>query len=120
MFPAISHQLSEHFLCIFQVQFVDPLLRSPIVGDAAYETLVKLSRCTAPPLCSWALDVATALRLIALEDGHVVDLVSLICGRDVSATPSGLFERIVNGLSVSCKYGPLPVDTFKFIFPVSF
>ncbi|TQD88948.1 hypothetical protein C1H46_025540 [Malus baccata] len=29
-----------------------------------------------------------------------------------------LFERIINGLSVSCKTGPLPVDSFTFVFPI--
>ncbi|KAK9919369.1 hypothetical protein M0R45_027964 [Rubus argutus] len=29
-----------------------------------------------------------------------------------------LFERIINALSVSCKSGPLPVDSFTFVFPI--
>ncbi|KAL8159190.1 hypothetical protein V2J09_000727 [Rumex salicifolius] len=116
---AISNPVFAHSRLSSMVQFVDPLLRSPILGDVSYETLVKLSKCIAPPLCNWALDVATALRLIALEDGPAVDLISLICERETSETQSpGLFGRIVNGLSVSCKHGPLPVDTFKFIFPI--
>lgn len=98
---------------------MDPLLRSPIVGDVAFENMVKLARCTVQPLCNWALDIATALRLIAIDE---VDTSSdfLPSVDKAGETYEGLFERIVNGLSVSCKSGPLPVDTFTFIFPVCF
>lgn len=114
--------INPRFLTLYQVKFVDPLLRSPIVSDAAYEALVKLSRCTAMPLCNWALDIATALRLIVTEEVRVqFDLIASPGEVEANESPSlGLFERIVNGLSVSCKYGPLPVDSFTFIFPVSF
>lgn len=107
---------------LYQFKFVDPLLRSPIVGDVAYETLIKLSRCLAPPLCHWAIDIATALRLIAIDEVRVqLDLIPLAGEGEDNERPSlGLFERIVAGLSVSCKYGPLPVDSFTFIFPVKF
>lgn len=109
-------------LKLYQVKFVDPLLRSPIVSDVAYEALVKLARCTAVPLCNWALDIATALRLIVTEEVCVdLDLISSVGDAEADErAPLGLFERIVNGLSVSCKSGPLPVDSFTFIFPVSF
>ena len=107
---------------LIQFKFVDPLLRSPIVGDVAYETLIKLSRCTAIPLCNWAIDVATALRLIATDEVQVqLDLIPSVNDGEENERPSlGLFERIVAGLSVSCKSGPLPVDSFTFVFPVSF
>ncbi|KAJ0229809.1 Protein ILITYHIA [Hirschfeldia incana] len=98
-------------------RFLDPLLRSPIVGDAAFENMVKLARCTVQPLCNWALEIATALRLIAIDE---VDTSSDFQPSVDKAgkTYEGLFERIVNGLSVSCKSCPLPVDTFTFIFPI--
>ncbi|KAG2312032.1 hypothetical protein Bca52824_023589 [Brassica carinata] len=98
-------------------RFLDPLLRSPIVGDVAFENMVKLARCTVQPLCNWALEIATALRLIAIDE---VDASSdfLPSVDKAGETYEGLFERIVNGLSVSCKSGPLPVDTFTFIFPI--
>lgn len=98
------------------------MLRSPTVGDVAYATMVKLSRCTAPPLCYWALDIASALRLIVNDEVSVLlDLISPVGEVEAIERPSsGLFGRIVNGLSVSCKSGPLPVDSFTFIFPVSF
>lgn len=84
--------------------------------------MVKLSRCTAPPLCNWALDIATALRLIVTDEVRVqLDLVLSVVEGEQNEKPSlGLFERIVNGLSVSCKSGPLPVDSFIFVFPVGF
>lgn len=98
---------------------MDPLLRSPVVSAAAFENLVKLARCTVQPLCNWALEISTALRLIAIDE---VDTSSDFRPSVDKAgkTDEGLFERIINGLSVSCKSGPLPVDTFTFIFPVCF
>ena len=107
---------------LYQVRFVDPLLRSPIVCEVAFETMVKLARCTAPPLCNWALDIATALRLIVTEEDRLVfDLIPSGGDEEANERPSlGLFERIINGLSVSCKSGPLPVDSFTYVFPVSF
>lgn len=80
---------------------------------------MKLARCTVQPLCNWALEIATALRLIAIDE---VDASSVLRPSVDKAekTYEGLFERIVHGLSVSCKSGPLPVDTFTFIFPVCF
>lgn len=83
--------------------------------------MVKLSRCTASPLCNWALDVATALRIIVTEEVRLhLDLIPSVIEGEENEKPSlGLFERIINGLSVSCKSGPLPVDSFTFVFPVS-
>ncbi|KAG6741630.1 hypothetical protein POTOM_054905 [Populus tomentosa] len=107
-------------ICFKRIKFVDPLLQSPIVSDVAYETLVKLSRCTAAPLCHWALDIATALRLIVTKDVSVfLDLIPIAGDREANESPSlGLFEIIINGLSVSCKPRPLPVDSFTFVFPI--
>ncbi|KAG6737612.1 hypothetical protein POTOM_059140 [Populus tomentosa] len=107
-------------ICFKRIKFVDPLLQSPIVSDVAYETLVKLSRCTTAPLCHWALDIANALRLIVTKDVSVfLDLIPIAGDREAYESPSlGLFERIINGLSMSCKPGPLPVDSFTFVFPI--
>lgn len=107
---------------LHQVGFVNPLLRSPVVSEVAYETMVKLATCSAPPLCNWALDIATALRLIVTEEDNVLlDLIPSVGDEVANDRPSlGLFERIVHGLSVSCKSGPLPVDSFTLVFPVSF
>jgi hypothetical protein len=108
-------------LNICQVKFVEPLLRSPIVSDEAFETLVMLSRCTAPPLCDWALDISTAIRLVVTDEVHLLlDLAPSVAEEEVNQRPShGLFERIIDGLSTSCKSGALPVDSFSFVFPVS-
>ncbi|KAG6736243.1 hypothetical protein POTOM_061029 [Populus tomentosa] len=117
-FPEYRYGDLKYFSAL--IKFVDPLLQSPIVSDVAYETLVKLSRCTAAPLCHWALDIATALRLIVTKDVSVfLDLIPIVGDREANESPSlGLFERIINGLSVSCKPGPLPVDSFTFVFPI--
>ncbi|KHN43147.1 Translational activator GCN1 [Glycine soja] len=99
--------------------FVEPLMRSPIVSDEAFETMVKLARCTAPPLCDWALDISTALRLIVTDEVHLLlDLVPSVAEEEANERPHGLFERILDGLSISCKSGALPVDSFSFIFPI--
>lgn len=103
------------------MKFVNPLLRSPIVGDVAYETLVKLARCTASPLCNWALDIATALRLIVMEDNDTLfDELTVVQGSGNEKHSLSLFERVINALSLSCKLGGLPVDSFTFVFPVGF
>ncbi|KAH9728176.1 protein ILITYHIA [Citrus sinensis] len=116
---AIANPVFAHSQLPSLVKFVDPLLQSPIVGDVAYEALVKLSRCTAMPLCNWALDIATALRLIVTEEVHVdSDLIPSVGEAAKNKEPLCLFERIVNGLTVSCKSGPLPVDSFTFVFPI--
>ncbi|KAJ6854774.1 protein ILITYHIA isoform X2 [Populus alba x Populus x berolinensis] len=117
---AISNPVFAHSQLPSLIKFVDPLLQSPIVSDVAYETLVKLSRCTTTPLCHWALDIATALRLIVTKDVSVfLDPIPIAGDGEANESPSlGLFERIINGLSVSCKPGPLPVDSFTFVFPI--
>lgn len=117
---AIANPIFTHSQLPSLVKFVSPLLRSPIVGDAAFESLVKLSKCTIEPLCNWSLEIATALRLTATEETSVLwDLFPSIGEGEQDGTPSlGLFERLVSGLTISCKSGPLPVDSFTFIFPV--
>ncbi|CAN1233879.1 Protein ILITYHIA [Linum perenne] len=117
---AVSNPVFAHSQLPSLVKFVDPLLRSPVVGDMAYETLVKLARCTAEPLCNWALDIATALRRISTEEVSIeLDLIRSAGEGESHSVPSmGIFERIVNGLSISCKSGPLPVDSFTIVFPI--
>ncbi|KAM6596352.1 hypothetical protein CsatA_006876 [Cannabis sativa] len=117
---ALANPIFAHSELASLFKFVNPLLRSPIVGDVAYETMIKLSRCTAAPLCNWALDIATALRLITTDEIQVqLDLIPSVIEGEQKAVPSlGLFERIVTGLSASSKYGPLPVDSFTFVFPI--
>ncbi|KAF2306959.1 hypothetical protein GH714_022778 [Hevea brasiliensis] len=117
---ALSNPVFAHSQLPSLVKFVEPLLQSPIVSDVAYESLVKLSRCTAPPLCNWAIDIATALRLIVTEEVDILlDLIPAVGEEEANESPSmGLFERIIYGLSVSCKSGPLPVDSFTFVFPI--
>ncbi|KAF7805246.1 protein ILITYHIA [Senna tora] len=117
---AIANPVYAHSKLPSMVKFVDPLLRSPIVNDEAFETMIKLSRCTAPPLCDWALDISTALRLIVTDEVRLLlDLIPSVAEEEADGKPSnGLFERVLNGLSTSCKSGPLPVDSFSFVFPI--
>ncbi|KAL6545243.1 eIF-2-alpha kinase activator GCN1 [Orobanche gracilis] len=117
---AIANPIFTHSQLPSSVKFVRAFLWSPIVGDAAFETLVKLSKCTIDPLCNWSLEIATALRLIATEEASVLCglFPSIVEGGDNGEPTLGLFERLLSGLMVSCKSGPLPVDSFTFIFPV--
>ncbi|XP_059308205.1 protein ILITYHIA isoform X2 [Lycium ferocissimum] len=115
---AIANPVFTHSQLPSLVKFINPLLRSPIVGGVAYGTLVKLSKCTATPLCNWALEIATALRLIMSEDVNVLWGQIPSAGEEVSNERPGLFECVTNGLSISCKTGPLPVDSFTFVFPI--
>ncbi|PWA68142.1 ILITYHIA [Artemisia annua] len=117
---AITNPVFTHSELTSVVKFVNPLLHSPIVNESAYETMVKLSKCTAPPLSNWGLDIATALRLIATTEPHISwdQLSSLGEGDHNDRSSLSLFERVMQGLSVSCKYGPLPVDSFTFVFPI--
>ncbi|KAL5990285.1 eIF-2-alpha kinase activator GCN1 [Asimina triloba] len=103
-----------------KVNIVNPLLLSPIVGNVAFETMLKLAKCVAPPLCNWAPEIAAALRIIATSEIHVVwELIPLVSEGEVHERPSmGLFERIIEGLLVSCKTGSLPADSYAFIFPI--
>ncbi|XP_027348848.1 protein ILITYHIA isoform X2 [Abrus precatorius] len=117
---AIANSVFAHSRLPSMVKFVEPLLRSPIVSDEAFETMVKLARCTAPPLCDWALDISTALRLIVTDEVHLLlDLVPSVAEEEVNGKSfPGLFDRILDGLSISCKSGALPVDSFSFVFPI--
>ncbi|XP_074569489.1 LOW QUALITY PROTEIN: protein ILITYHIA-like [Curcuma longa] len=116
---AIANPIFTHGQLPTLVKYVDPLLHSSIVGDAAFETMLNLARCLAPPLSSWAHEIAAALRLISAKDVHVVlELTPPVEGHVPKGPSLGIFEQIVNGLSVSCKAGPLPADSFTFMFPV--
>lgn len=100
---------------------MDPLLSSPIVSDAAFSAMLKLARCTAPPLCDYATEIAAALRITSNKDSILVLDLAPVNEREYHAkkTSPGLFDQIVTGLSIACKSGPLPADTFTFIFPVT-
>ncbi|KAG6482942.1 hypothetical protein ZIOFF_059581 [Zingiber officinale] len=116
---AIANPIFTHGQLPTLVKYVDPLLHSSIVGDAAFETMLNLAHCLAPPLSIWAHEIAAALRLISAKDVHVVlELTPSVEGQVPKRPSLGIFEQIVNGLLVSCKDGPLPADSFTFIFPV--
>ncbi|KAK1290119.1 hypothetical protein QJS10_CPB18g01878 [Acorus calamus] len=117
---AVANPVFTHSQLPSLVKFVQPLFHSPLVSDVAFETILKLARCIAPPLCNWAPEIAAALRIISLEEVHIMlELISLTDERDAHGkAPAGLFEKIVASLLTSCKSGPLPADSFTFVFPV--
>ncbi|XP_076949401.1 protein ILITYHIA-like isoform X2 [Bidens hawaiensis] len=116
---AITNPVFTHSELPSLVKFVNPLLKSAIVNEVAYETMVKLSKCTAPPLSNWGLDIATALRLVATTEPYVSwDQLSSLSEGDHARSSLSLFERVMHALSTSCKTGPLPVDSFSFVFPI--
>ncbi|GJW41659.1 protein ILITYHIA isoform X2 [Tanacetum coccineum] len=94
--------------------------------DASEEAIIlfpeHLSKCTSPPLFNWGLDITTALRLIATTKPHISwdPLSSLGKGDHNDKSSLSLFERVMQGLSVSCQYGPLPVNSFTIISMVSY
>ncbi|VFQ92643.1 unnamed protein product [Cuscuta campestris] len=114
---AIANRVFAHCQLPSMVKLIDPLLPSPVVGDVAYAVLVKVSKCVAPPLSNWALEIATALRLIKTEEPNVLWALFPSASEEANENP-GLFERVVNGLSFSCNSEPLPVDSFTFVFPI--
>ncbi|XP_019193927.1 PREDICTED: eIF-2-alpha kinase activator GCN1 isoform X23 [Ipomoea nil] len=114
---AIANHVFTHSQLPYLFKVIDPLLCSPIVGDVAYDALVKLSNCVSSPLSNWALEIATALRLIRTEDANVLWALFPSASEEANEKP-GLFVRVVNGLSFSCKSGSLPVDSFTFVFPI--
>ncbi|KAI0489335.1 hypothetical protein KFK09_029177 [Dendrobium nobile] len=118
---AFANPVFAHAQLPTLVKYVEPLLHSRIVNAAAFDAMLKLARCLAPPLNGWASEITAALNIISSEDARTVsDLIAPISeGEDINKWPSvGLFERIVSGLVVSCKSGPLPADSFTFVFPI--
>ncbi|XP_078427732.1 putative protein kinase regulator ILITHYIA [Wolffia australiana] len=116
---AVANPVYAHTQLPLLVKFVDPLLRSPIISDAAFETLLKLVRCLAPPLGDWAPEIAAALRIISMKEAGVVPLDSILVltGGENDLNLS-LFEQILSGLLASSRSGPLPADSFTVVFPI--
>ncbi|VAI01787.1 unnamed protein product [Triticum turgidum subsp. durum] len=118
---AIANPVFTHGQLPHLVNYIEPLLSSPIVSDAAFCAMLRLARCTAPPLCNWATEIAAAIHVMSVEDFEaVLDLMPVIIMEEDSKkrSPSGLFEKIVTGLTAACRTGPLPADSFTFVFPI--
>nr|CAD1820930.1 unnamed protein product [Ananas comosus var. bracteatus] len=102
---AIANPVFTHGQLPSLVKYIEPLLRSQIVSDAAFATMLKLAHCIAPPLCNWALEIAAALRIISTEESNVVwELMPLVVEGKI--------------IGVACRAGPLPADSFSFVFPI--
>ncbi|XP_020166080.1 protein ILITYHIA [Aegilops tauschii subsp. strangulata] len=118
---AIANPVFTHGQLPHLVNYIEPLLSSPIVSDAAFCAMLRLARCTAPPLCNWATEIAAAIHVMSVEDFEaVLDLMPVLIMEEDSKKrpPSGLFEKIVTGLTAACRMGPLPADSFTFVFPI--
>ncbi|KAG0496604.1 hypothetical protein HPP92_001295 [Vanilla planifolia] len=117
---AFANPVFAHTQLPLLVKFVEPFLRSRIVNAAAFEAIQKLSSCLAPPLSIWATEIAVALNVISDNDmSTVLDLVPQVTEAEMNKVPNvGIFEKIVSGLLTSCKSGPLPTDSFAFVFPI--
>ncbi|KAJ3693130.1 hypothetical protein LUZ60_012225 [Juncus effusus] len=116
---AVSNPVFSHGQLPKLVKYVDPLLSSQIVSSPSFTAMLNLAKCTSPPLCDYSTEIASGLRAISLQGS--IDLAP--SNDDVAVDrsklpPPGLFERIVNGLSVACERGALPADTFTFVFPI--
>lgn len=98
---------------------VAPLLKSQIVSIEAYEAMVELAGCVAPSLRHLATDLAASLTIISTSHISILqDLVSLSKGPDSQKRKPTVIERVVAGLVVACKEGPLPAPSFAFVFPI--
>ncbi|CAN6460506.1 unnamed protein product [Victoria cruziana] len=116
---AIANPIFAHGQLQVMAGFVNPLMRSPIVNKVAFETMVKIARCIAPPIVHLAPEIAAALCLVATNPTSFMhELVPLMADDIHGKQAVGLLEGIVEGLVEACKSGPLPVDSFVFIFPV--
>eukprot|EP00850_Spirogloea_muscicola_P013326 SM000090S24288 [mRNA] locus=s90:11304:31514:- [translate_table: standard] len=114
------------------VDFVLPMLTSPLVGGAAYEAVTRLARCVIAPLRRLAADLASAIRMVATASETVLQELRIRRPAAAAFVPNpeddgaveqrsedlGLVERVVQGLLLCCRSGPLPSPTFGFVFPI--
>ena len=69
---AIANPVFTHGQLPFLEDYVMSLLSSLIVNSDAFETMVKLARCVAPPLRDLALDLGASLRIVATSKASIV------------------------------------------------
>eukprot|EP00850_Spirogloea_muscicola_P017739 SM000155S01668 [mRNA] locus=s155:261471:283828:+ [translate_table: standard] len=114
------------------VDFVLPMLTSPLMGGAAYEAVTRLARCVIAPLRHLAADLASAIRMVATASETVLQELRIRRPAAAAIVPNpedddaveqrsedlGLVERVVQGLLLCCRSGPLPSPTFGFVFPI--
>eukprot|EP00250_Pteridium_aquilinum_P013931 c21667_g1_i1 orf=228-8111(+) len=112
--PVIAHEQLPYL-----AEKVAPLLRSQIVSMEAYEAMVELAGCVAPSLRHLATDLAAALTIISTSQFSILqDIINVSKGPDSHKRKPTVIERVVTGLVVACKEGPLPAPTFAFVFPI--
>lgn len=112
--PIVAHEEVPYL-----VERVIPLLRSPIVSNEAYGAMVKLAGCVAPSLRHLASELAAAVMIITVSQIYVLQELEDIPSRaGTQKIKPGVIERVVAGLVVACREGPLPAPTFAFVFPI--
>eukprot|EP00897_Mesotaenium_endlicherianum_P004938 jgi/Mesen1/4472/ME000228S03455 len=103
------------------VEFVLPLLKSPLVASEAYATMLQLAACVAPSLQPLSADLASALCMVvtsaAAVHGDLKPHTTETRG-GAGKVRQGVVERVVLGIVASCKQGPLPAASFGAIFPI--
>jgi hypothetical protein len=111
--------------CISQVDRVLPLLKSTLVSSEAYETMEKLAGCVATPLRHLGPDLAATLRMVALasvlKELQTTPPVAAAAATNKGKRENeklGVVDRVVMGLVIACKDGPLPAPSFALVFPV--
>lgn len=99
-----------------------PLLKSTLVSSEAYETMEKLAGCVATPLRHLGPDLAATLRMVALasvlKELQTTPPVAAAAEGKRENEKLGVVDRVVMGLVIACKDGPLPAPSFALVFPV--
>jgi hypothetical protein len=91
-----------------------PLMGSPVCGDAAFAAVRSLARCMPPPLCTRSLLLAGSLRLVGLaaRGAQGVTYDSIPERSAVSEVVTALYASTVANRQ------PLPGPSYALVFPV--
>ncbi|EFJ34482.1 hypothetical protein SELMODRAFT_230367 [Selaginella moellendorffii] len=90
------------------IPLVLPLLKSPIVSDEAFHTMVKLTGSVTPALRYLATDIAAAMKI----------LVSSFSLQIYLDEEKGVVRRVITGIVSACVREPFPAESFTLVFPV--
>ncbi|EFJ05799.1 hypothetical protein SELMODRAFT_162851 [Selaginella moellendorffii] len=90
------------------IPLVLPLLKSPIVSDEAFHTMVKLTGSVTPALRYLATDIAAAMKI----------LVSSFSLQIYLDEEKGVVQRVITGIVSACEREPFPAESFTLVFPV--
>ncbi|XP_024522570.1 protein ILITYHIA isoform X2 [Selaginella moellendorffii] len=90
------------------IPLVLPLLKSPIVSDEAFHTMVKLTGSVTPALRYLATDIAAAMKI----------LVSSFSLQIYLDEEKGVVQRVITGIVSACEREPFPAESFTLVFPI--